>query len=75
MARLASTPHKGYPAAAAGASMGLFGTKKGDKDPVCGMTVDRMAAAGKWEHDHTTYWFCSTSCLGRFRDAPDKYLP
>jgi len=54
--------------------MGLFSKKKVIKDPVCGMTVDPMAAAGKWDHDGTTYWFCSTSCLGRFRDAPEKYL-
>lgn len=53
--------------------MGLFGKKK-DVDPVCGMTVDPSSAAGRWEHEGTTYWFCSTSCLARFRDDPDAYL-
>ena len=27
-------------------------------NPVCGMTVDKQAAAGTFEHDGTTYFFC-----------------
>ena len=43
-------------------------------DPVCGMTVDPQTA--KWSHDHEgqTYYFCSKSCLERFRGNPAGYL-
>src|SRR6185436_6674672 len=43
-------------------------------DPVCGMMVDPATAAGSHEHRGTTYWFCSRSCLERFREDPDRYL-
>ncbi|MEO7672445.1 MAG: YHS domain-containing protein, partial [Pyrinomonadaceae bacterium] len=35
-------------------------------DPICGMTVDPRAAAGSYEHDGTTYYFCSKGCLNKF---------
>jgi len=44
------------------------------RDPVCGMTVDPARAAGKHEHRATTYYFCSKSCLERFREDPERYL-
>src|SRR6185436_8384450 len=43
-------------------------------DPVCGMTVDPNRAAGSYEHEGTTYYFCSTHCLHRFRENPDQFL-
>src|SRR5215831_13672375 len=43
-------------------------------DPVCGMTVDSRTAAGSHTHGGRTYWFCSTSCLERFRADPERYL-
>ncbi len=43
-------------------------------DPVCGMTVDPKNSAGSHTHDGITYHFCSTSCLDKFKTAPDKYL-
>ena len=43
-------------------------------DPVCGMTVTPETAAGAWEHDGTTYYFCSASCLERFKQAPQDYI-
>ncbi len=43
-------------------------------DPVCGMTVTPAEAAGRHEHQGTTYYFCGKSCLERFRGDPDKYL-
>jgi len=45
----------------------LFGLtmRRGAKDPVCGMTVDRRHAL-QAEHDGHTYFFCSESCRGRF---------
>jgi len=44
------------------------------KDPVCGMTVDPASAAGTYEHDEVSYFFCSTHCLERFKADPRKYL-
>jgi P-type Cu+ transporter len=43
-------------------------------DPVCGMTVDPLSAAGKYDHGGTTYYFCSPRCEERFRRDPDGYL-
>lgn len=43
-------------------------------DPVCGMTVDPASAAGATTHKGTTYYFCATSCLAKFREDPDYYL-
>lgn len=36
-------------------------------DPVCGMTVDPQEAVGHVEHRGETYYFCSESCVERFR--------
>jgi len=30
-----------------------------ERDPVCGMQVDPLNAAGKSEHREKTYYFCS----------------
>jgi P-type Cu+ transporter len=43
-------------------------------DPVCGMTVDTTTSQLSFEHDGTTYWFCSRGCLLEFSDDPDRYL-
>jgi len=43
-------------------------------DPVCGMTVEPSTAAGKYEYNGQTYYFCSANCLERFRIDPEKYL-
>lgn len=43
-------------------------------DPVCGMTVDPNRAAGSYEYQGTTYYFCSTHCLHRFRENPEQFL-
>jgi Cu+-exporting ATPase len=43
-------------------------------DPVCGMTVDPDRAAGSFEYKGTTYYFCSTHCVHRFREDPEKFL-
>ena len=39
-------------------------------DPVCGMTVD-PAVALRHEHEGRAYFFCSPSCLERFRRDPE----
>jgi len=44
------------------------------KDPVCGMMVDPLTAAGKFEHAGTMYYFCNPRCLDRFSHDPDGYL-
>lgn len=43
-------------------------------DPVCGMQVTPRTAAGAWEHEGTTYYFCSRSCLERFKADPAHFL-
>ena len=42
-------------------------------DPVCGMTVDPATAAGSVAHAGTTYHFCSTRCVEKFKADPAKY--
>jgi P-type Cu+ transporter len=44
------------------------------KDPVCGMTVDPANSAGQLSYNGTPYYFCSTSCVERFKSEPQKYL-
>lgn len=43
------------------------------RDPVCGMGVEPSEDIS-WIHDGRTYYFCSMSCRGRFRNAPEKFL-
>jgi Cu+-exporting ATPase len=44
------------------------------KDPVCGMMVDPLTAAGKFDHAGTMYYFCNPRCLDRFSHDPVSYL-
>jgi P-type Cu+ transporter len=44
-----------------------------ERDPVCGMTVDRASACTA-NHAGITYRFCSKGCAAKFQAAPDKYL-
>lgn len=43
------------------------------KDPVCGMSIDKSAAKGHEEYKGGHYYFCSSDCHSKFKDAPDKY--
>ncbi len=43
-------------------------------DPICGMTVDPATAAGQYEYQGKTYYFCAPSCLETFKADPDKAL-
>jgi Cu+-exporting ATPase len=43
-------------------------------DPVCGMTVDPVRAAGRFDYKGKTYYFCAKSCEQRFAADPEKYL-
>jgi len=42
-------------------------------DPVCGMEVDTSAPAATLQHEGTTYLFCSTHCLEKFKEAPGSF--
>ena len=43
-------------------------------DPVCGMSVAPETAAGKYEFEGETYYFCSPSCLSKFKQNPKNFL-
>ena len=43
-------------------------------DPVCGMDIEEQDAVGTVEHGGTRYYFCSSSCLDKFKISPEKYL-
>jgi P-type Cu+ transporter len=43
-------------------------------DPVCGMTVDPATAAGSYEYQGKTYYFCNPHCLRRFAANPEQFL-
>ncbi len=44
------------------------------RDPVCGMLVDPAKAAGKFDYQGQTYYFCNPRCLQKFQAQPDVYL-
>lgn len=43
-------------------------------DPVCSMTVNPKSAAGSHHYHGNTYYFCSTHCLHKFQEDPEKFL-
>jgi P-type Cu+ transporter len=43
-------------------------------DPVCGMTIAPEDAVGHLTHAGETYYFCSQSCLDRFKADPAEFL-
>src|SRR5215470_9287282 len=43
-------------------------------DPVCGMYVDPQKARGSAEYAGKKYFFCSQSCVERFKTDPENYL-
>ena len=52
----------------------LPGTEPEQIDPVCGMSVNPGDAAGVVEHEGQKYYFCSTSCVAKFKADPNEYL-
>jgi YHS domain-containing protein len=48
--------------------------RRGAKDPVCGMRVDRHKTPHRSEHAGTTVYFCSAHCKARFDEDPDRYV-
>ncbi|MBI2861676.1 MAG: YHS domain-containing protein [Chloroflexi bacterium] len=45
-----------------------------ERDPVCGMTVDKQKAAGTSEYKGKTYYFCSAGCKRAFDRNPEQFL-
>jgi YHS domain-containing protein len=48
--------------------------RSGARDPVCGMTVDRLQTPFRSEWDGKTYYFCGEGCKSRFDANPEEYL-
>jgi Cu+-exporting ATPase len=51
-----------------------FDEKGTEVDPICKMLVDPATAAGKYDFEGRTYYFCSTGCLNKFRQKPAGFL-
>src|SRR6476620_341761 len=43
-------------------------------DPICGMTVSPKSAAGSFEYNGHTYYFCSKHCLAKFQSDPGSFI-
>src|SRR5438094_532780 len=54
----------------------LFGLtlRRGAKDPVCGMTVDRRAGKPTSTYEGRTYYFCGEGCKAKFEAEPERYV-
>jgi uncharacterized protein len=46
--------------------------RRGAKDPVCGMSVDRHKTPHRSVHDGATFYFCSAHCKKRFDADPER---
>ena len=54
----------------------LFGLtlRRGARDPVCGMTVDRHAGKPTTEFAGRTFYFCGEGCKAKFDAEPERYV-
>jgi uncharacterized protein len=48
--------------------------RRGARDPVCGMTVDRHETPYTSRHAGRTLYFCSAGCKQSFDAAPERYV-
>jgi uncharacterized protein len=48
--------------------------RRGARDPVCGMTVDRHGGKPASTYAGHTYYFCSEGCKARFDAEPDRFV-
>jgi uncharacterized membrane protein YraQ (UPF0718 family)/YHS domain-containing protein len=48
--------------------------RRGAKDPVCGMRVDRHAGKPTSEYRGKTVYFCGPGCKAKFDAAPERYF-
>ena len=64
-------------------ALGLVKTNEGEmimanttavKDPVCGMAMETVTAAGRTEFKGQTYFFCGSKCKEKFDLNPEQYL-
>ncbi len=44
------------------------------KDLVCGMEINKAAAAATYEYKGQTYYFCDPACQWTFEEDPERYL-
>ncbi len=44
------------------------------QDPVCDMTVEEGTEAGSYVYKGIKYYFCSESCVERFKEDPERFL-
>ena len=44
------------------------------KDPVCGMDVTAPSDERKFQYKGKSYFFCSSGCLEKFKNDPEKYV-
>jgi uncharacterized membrane protein YraQ (UPF0718 family)/YHS domain-containing protein len=58
---------------AAFAALLALTVRRGAKDPVCGMTVDRGAGLPTSTHEGRTVYFCSTHCKTDYDASPEAY--
>ncbi len=42
-------------------------------DPICGMQIEPMRAAGESTYQGQTYYFCSEECKSKFDSESQKY--
>ncbi|HDG97352.1 MAG TPA: heavy metal translocating P-type ATPase, partial [Desulfobacterales bacterium] len=42
-------------------------------DPVCGMKTTEESQFMKYEHEGQPFYFCSDTCLAKFKENPEKY--
>ncbi len=57
----------------AGAALVALTVRRGAKDPVCRMRVDRFATPHRAEFEGHTYYFCTDGCQAEFESRPDHY--
>ena len=48
--------------------------RRGARDPVCGMTVDRGADKPTSTYAGHTYYFCGEGCKAKFEAEPERYV-
>jgi uncharacterized protein len=59
--------------AVAGALVSLT-IRRGARDPVCGMTVDRAKTPDRSEYAGRTVYFCGAGCKARFDADPERFV-
>ncbi len=43
-------------------------------DPVCGMSTEDPKAFMKYDHEGKDYYFCSETCMAKFKESPESYI-